>query len=476
MVELKSLLDAHIAETKLIKIVFICVGLEQGTQLEFKMADDSNSKIEKLNGSNYKTWKFNCKLVLMNKDLWGIVVGTDKAPVADEDGNVDAKLKREFESRSNQAYSIIALSIQKEIQTYIVSTSNPKEAWDTLENQFSFVSITQLVRVYRKFYASSMNEGGNVMEHITKMTQLAQDLKEMGKDIESKEFAVVVLGSLPSSYEMFVTSLNARGADTLDWNNIKGALIEEYTKITEKSTSRSSVDDAFFSHGGEVQRNQQRDQHRPPPRPNQSNNNANRGGGNFRNNDGNFRHNDNNFRNNDGQRNQQGNRSNNSNRGNQNNQNSRTCFSCGGRGHLSRDCANNNRNNRNNEHGRFVELTNTSLDDLSIHDDLALATSERIQDSHNQDISVEYTDEIALAASGTLTQDNEWFIDSAASKHMTWNKDSMSNYSSFNEDDVHNVALGDDYTIQAEGKGTVELLVRSEDKVIKITLHDVLCS
>ena len=131
-----------------------------------------------------------------NKDLWGIVVGTDKAPVADEDGNVDAKLKRDFESRSNQAYSIIALSIQKEIQTYVVSTSNPKEAWDTLEKQFSFVSITQLVRVYRKFYASSMSEGGNVMEHITKMTQLAQDLKEMGKNIESKEFAVVVLREL----------------------------------------------------------------------------------------------------------------------------------------------------------------------------------------------------------------------------------------------------------------------------------------
>ena len=79
------------------------------------------------------------------------------------------------------------------IQTYVTSISDPKEAWDTLEKQFSFVSITQLVRVYRNFYASSMSEGGNAMEHITKMTQLSQDLREIGKEIESKEFAVVVV-------------------------------------------------------------------------------------------------------------------------------------------------------------------------------------------------------------------------------------------------------------------------------------------
>ena len=83
-----------------------------------------------------------------------------------------------FKSKQNQAYSIIALSISKDIQIFITCTDDPKKAWDILENQFSFVSITQLVRVYRKFYASSMVEGGSIMEHVTKMTQLAQDLRE----------------------------------------------------------------------------------------------------------------------------------------------------------------------------------------------------------------------------------------------------------------------------------------------------------
>ena len=50
----------------------------------------------------------------------------------------------------------------------------------------------------------------------------------------------------------------------------------------------------------------------------------------------------------------------------------------------------------------------------------------------------------------------------------------MSNYSLFDKSDAHNVALGDGYVVQAEGKGEVKLLVRSKDKVVKLTLHNVL--
>lgn len=66
------------------------------------------------------------------------------------------------------------------------------------------------------------------MKHITEMTSLAEQLKEMKEDISSKKVAIVILGSLTDSYEKFLTSMNARDATSLDWNNIKGSLIEEY--------------------------------------------------------------------------------------------------------------------------------------------------------------------------------------------------------------------------------------------------------
>ena len=87
-----------------------------------------------------------------------------------------------------------------------------------------------MVRLNRKFYAASMQEGGDLIKHITYMTSLAEQLREMKEDISTKKFATVVLGSLPESYDTFLTSLNARKADELDWDNIKGLLIEEYLK------------------------------------------------------------------------------------------------------------------------------------------------------------------------------------------------------------------------------------------------------
>ena len=48
-------------------------------------------KIEKLNGRNYQSWKYNMKLVLMEKGLWGIADGSEvKVEVA---ADADAKTR-----------------------------------------------------------------------------------------------------------------------------------------------------------------------------------------------------------------------------------------------------------------------------------------------------------------------------------------------------------------------------------------------
>ena len=54
-----------------------------------------------------------------------------------------------------------------------------------------------------------------------------------------------MLESFPDSYDNFLTSLNARSADDLDWENVKGLLIEEYMKRTEKNEKQESNNALF---------------------------------------------------------------------------------------------------------------------------------------------------------------------------------------------------------------------------------------
>ena len=67
------------------------------------------TKIEHLNGQNYQSWKYNIKLVLMERGLWGFAEGTENPP-AETASNTERKAYR---LRSDKAYSLIALSVDK---------------------------------------------------------------------------------------------------------------------------------------------------------------------------------------------------------------------------------------------------------------------------------------------------------------------------------------------------------------------------
>ena len=129
------------------------------------------TKIEKLNGKNYQSWKYNVKLVLMERGLWGFTQEGKEVPPEE---TATVAVKNAFRLRSDKAYSLIALNVEKHLQVHISGTTEPLEAWKSLQKQFEFVSVTQIVRLNRKFYAANMAEGADLMKHITYMTSLAE--------------------------------------------------------------------------------------------------------------------------------------------------------------------------------------------------------------------------------------------------------------------------------------------------------------
>ena len=223
-------------------------------------SETSSTKIEKLNGENYINWKFNMKCCLMERGLWGYVTGKIVKPAVKTEGGTagvtaEEALKSQekldkYELLADKAYSLIALNVDKSLQIHVSSTSNAKEAWDNLQKNFEFVSVSQMVRLTRRFYAAEMEEGSDLMKHITLMTELAEQLREMKEDISSKKFAIVVLGSLPDSYENFLISMNARDVEKLEWNDVKGALTEEFMKRKEREENKAKSEALFTMNRG----------------------------------------------------------------------------------------------------------------------------------------------------------------------------------------------------------------------------------
>ena len=113
-----------------------------------EMSSFAVSKIEKLNGRNYQSWKYNVKLVLMERGLWGFTQEGQETP---PETDVSAAVGNSFRLWSDKAYSLIASNIEKDMQIHISSVTDSFTGWQILQKQFEFVSVTQIVGLNRRF-------------------------------------------------------------------------------------------------------------------------------------------------------------------------------------------------------------------------------------------------------------------------------------------------------------------------------------
>ena len=72
--------------------------------------------------------------------VWGFVQGSETPPQP----TASVEVRNAYKLRSDKAYSLIALSVDKSLQVHIASTVEPKTAWEILQNHFEFVTVTQL--------------------------------------------------------------------------------------------------------------------------------------------------------------------------------------------------------------------------------------------------------------------------------------------------------------------------------------------
>ena len=198
---------------------------------------ESKIAIFPLTGANFPTWKIQCKMSLIKDGLWGIVDGSEAAPA-----ETDSAYSK-YISRKNRALAIIVLSIDPSLLYLLGDPTDPTAVWERLSTQFQKKTWANKLALRRRLHSLQLKEGQSVQEHVKALTEVFNELSVIGDNIDDEDRVVYLLASLPDSYEMLVTALEAN-TEVPDMETVIERLLHEEQKLKKKNQESPSSRDA----------------------------------------------------------------------------------------------------------------------------------------------------------------------------------------------------------------------------------------
>ena len=124
------------------------------------MASETKAvSIVPLNGTNYPTWKIQCRMALMKDGLWSFVDGTEIVPP-----QVEAERYSKYVAKKNRALAIVVLSIEPSLLYLLGDPQDPVVVWDKLSAQFQMKTWANKLALRRKLYSMQLKESHSVQE------------------------------------------------------------------------------------------------------------------------------------------------------------------------------------------------------------------------------------------------------------------------------------------------------------------------
>ena len=132
-----------------------------------------------------------------------------------------------------KAYNALILCLSDGILREITKERTAAGIWKKLETLYMTKSLANRLYLKKKLYTFHMHPGKSQSEHIDEFHKLVGDLAAIDIAISDEDQALLLLTSLPSSYDNFVDTL-LYGRDTLKLEDVLATLhSRELQKMTE---------------------------------------------------------------------------------------------------------------------------------------------------------------------------------------------------------------------------------------------------
>ena len=176
------------------------------------MSDEFKIRITKLaaDGSNWVTYRDRIMWALDVKGLLEHLTEDTITSYYSAAGTIDG-LTPEARWKRDEAMvkQLVAGSVPDTVFSQIKAGLKAKEVWDQLRTLYEGRSKLILVDLRRKLQNTRCGPEDDVRAHFENLADLKEQLAAMGHTITDDEYATILLGSLPESYEYAMNAIMA---------------------------------------------------------------------------------------------------------------------------------------------------------------------------------------------------------------------------------------------------------------------------
>ena len=201
-------------------------------------------------GENYDFWCVKMKTLFISLDLWDLIENGVVEPAStstlteQEQRNI-----KEKKQRNANAFSKIQQGVSNNVFPRIIGATKAKEAWEILQEEFKGsvkVRASKLQDLRKDFENVRMKENETMQEFSDRYTELVNQMKIYGEEVENKKLIEKVLGFLPEKFDPIVSVIEeTKDLDSLTLQDLMGSLKSFKRKLIRRS--EKSLDSAFQS-------------------------------------------------------------------------------------------------------------------------------------------------------------------------------------------------------------------------------------
>jgi hypothetical protein len=170
------------------------------------MSFTNSTRFEMLNKSNYDTWKIQVEALLIKNDTWSYVSGEKPKPQITGEGEARAVTEEEQKkwiAADRKAKSDLILAMNASELRQIRSCETSREIWMKLESIYESKGPARKATLLKQLIQHKMREDDDVREHVARFMVTVDKLQGMNIEINGDLLSIMLLYSLPSSFENF---------------------------------------------------------------------------------------------------------------------------------------------------------------------------------------------------------------------------------------------------------------------------------